>query len=510
MKAIRNVSILGAVLMGSIMTQAASQAAPMIPARPGLLIIYPTVNLSVTNPTITLSGKTQDKVAVTNVWYQLNGGGWEVAATTNAWTNWTAEVTLVAGTNTVQAYAEDGTGTPSLTNTVRFTYAPLVPLVVNAIGPGTVTPGYNGKLLKFGSRYSITAKADGGCKFLGWSGSHTSSTPSLSFVMASNLTFTATFEDVTPPVLVVISPKVHQTVSAAVLTVTGKASDNVGVTQVFYQLNRTGWNLATPNPGWSNWMAEVTLSPGTNLVQAYAEDAAGNPSKTNSVSFVYGTSAPGTLAPGSLSGLLGAVDGATGFTIAFGATTFSQSMVPGADEGNNGVGTYTYAKLSANTARLTAHTVSPPATAGSSVVNLTFTDTNEADYSTTSHGGTVKTGVVLFSQAPDLAPTTLAGDTVNAVSSTGNGQSTIVFANGIATTTDASGTQTASYTFKGYSPVGGLITEDYTSPSSAKGTIGYTIVTWSAPKAGSYIWMTVPPASSGMSSQIDYGTFTLP
>jgi len=39
--------------------------------------------------------------------------------------------------------------------------------------------------------------------------------------------------------------------------------------------------------GWSNWTAQVTLSPGTNSFGAYAVDAAGNHSFTNHQNIVF-------------------------------------------------------------------------------------------------------------------------------------------------------------------------------------------------------------------------------
>ena len=700
MRTMRNESIFGAVLAGSILTQAASLGATV--TRPTLTISYPTANLSVTNPTISLSGKTKDKAAVTNVWYQLNGGGWKTAATSNAWTSWAAEVTLMAGTNMVQAYAEDSTGTPSLTNAVRFTYAPMVPLVVNVSGPGTVTPNYNRKLLKFGSRYSITAKADGGCKFLGWSGNHTSSTPSLSFVMGSNLTFTASFKDVTPPVLMVFSPKVHQKVTNAVFTVTGKASDNVGVTSVLYQLNGTGWNPATTTNVWTNWTAQVTLSLGTNIVQAYALDAAGNASKTNtvnfvstasgpaalvlsilsptagqtvtaaaftvsgeasggagvtnvwyqlngagwipavtanawsnwtaavtlspganvveafaqdkagavsktnsvsftynnsgpaalvltilsptagqvvttaaftvsgeasggagvtnvwyqlngagwtpavtanawsnwtaavtltpganvveafaedkagavsktnSVSFTYNNSGPGDVAPASLSGmsvLVTSTNDTAGSTTTFGDSTYSQSTLPSTNQSNT-VGNYTYVKQSSGyTALLTLEATEPPDLKGTNVVALTFSSSTNATYISTNGDGSISTGTVVLSAAPDLAPASLTA-TLDALDSGGT-SSTYAFASGTLNYTQQPGiAASATYTYNQYSPVGGLVVIDFTSPAPYAGTDLYLIVTWSSATAGSYAVETFPPGST--TSSFDRGTFTIP
>jgi hypothetical protein len=47
------------------------------------------------------------------------------------------------------------------------------------------------------------------------------------------------------------------------------------------------WGAATLGSGRTNWAIDVVLVRGTNTVRAYAEDAAGNRSLTNSVKFVY-------------------------------------------------------------------------------------------------------------------------------------------------------------------------------------------------------------------------------
>jgi hypothetical protein len=77
--------------------------------------------------------------------------------------------------------------------------------------------------------------------------------------------------------------------------VTGKAGDNVAVSNVWVQLNNGGWNLASTANQWANWTAPVTLTPGSNTVQAYAVDTSGNVSATNTVIFKYVVSASLTL-----------------------------------------------------------------------------------------------------------------------------------------------------------------------------------------------------------------------
>jgi formylglycine-generating enzyme required for sulfatase activity len=104
--------------------------------------------------------------------------------------------------------------------------------------------------------------------------------------MASNLTITANFKDVTKPTNAITFPAANQTWSNSVITVTGKASDNVGVAAVWYQINNGGWAAAGTTNSFTNWsIPNLVVIAGTNLLQAYAEDAAGNVSVTNAVKF---------------------------------------------------------------------------------------------------------------------------------------------------------------------------------------------------------------------------------
>ncbi len=96
--------------------------------------------------------------------------------TSNGWTNWTANVKLSPGTNTVQAYAVDTSGNMSPTNTVRFEYVVLKPLTVQIMGLGAVNPKWgtlnpnytNGTLLAINENYTMTANAAGGFGFTNW------------------------------------------------------------------------------------------------------------------------------------------------------------------------------------------------------------------------------------------------------------------------------------------------------------------------------------------------------
>lgn len=92
-------------------------------ARPVDVITVPGVGQMVTNTPFTASGKARDNVGVLGAMYQLNGAGWNPVTTGNAFTNWTAtNLLLNAGPNLIQAFAVDGAGNVSLTNSVKFNY----------------------------------------------------------------------------------------------------------------------------------------------------------------------------------------------------------------------------------------------------------------------------------------------------------------------------------------------------------------------------------------------------
>jgi hypothetical protein len=252
--------------------------------KPTVQITAPTSGLHVSNANYTVTGTAGDNVAVSNVWYQLNNTGWNPATPANQWTNWTAQVSLVQGSNTIQAYAVDTSGNVSTTNKVIFDYIVSGVLTVNTNGNGTVSPNYNGAWLQIGQNYSTTATAGSGFAFVNWTGSITTNGATLQFTMASNLTFTANFVDVAKPTNTITAPAAGQRWSNSTFTVTGTASDNVQVAGVWYQLNGSGWNNAV---GTTSWSALVNLLPGTNQVQAYAVDSVGNKSTTNSVNMDY-------------------------------------------------------------------------------------------------------------------------------------------------------------------------------------------------------------------------------
>jgi formylglycine-generating enzyme required for sulfatase activity len=204
----------------------------------------------------------------------------------NNWTNWTAQVALNLGTNTLEAYAVDAAGNHSRTNSVAFNNFLGAVLTVATNGSGAVSPNDNGAFLQVGKAYSLTAAAAAGCVFTNWTSAGITLTNgrTLSFTMASNLVFTANFLDVTPPVVSIASPAPNQQITSNSFLIRGTAGDNVAVASVWCQV--TGGRRFNPG-GTTNWTAAVWLNPGTNTLTVFAVDTSGNVSRTNAVSFVY-------------------------------------------------------------------------------------------------------------------------------------------------------------------------------------------------------------------------------
>jgi sugar lactone lactonase YvrE len=246
---------------------------------PSLAITNPVSGQISSNGVFTVRGTANDNLGLSNVWVQINGGAWILATGT---TNWSADVTPVNGTNIVRAYAEDLAGNISPTNTVDFRYGAPITVIIN--GGGTVSPNLNGQLLEIGQTYSMTAQAGAGCAFVSWTGSLPTNSPTLTFVMETNLTLIANFTDPIRPTLSITSPKNGSHVSNAVFTATGTAADNAQLATVWYRLNGGNWIQATNT---ANWTAGLALSSSANTLEAYAVDTFTNVSLTNSVAFTY-------------------------------------------------------------------------------------------------------------------------------------------------------------------------------------------------------------------------------
>ena len=264
--------------------------------KPAVAITAPTVNQRLSNAVFSVTGTASDNAQLTNVAYQLNGAGWSPGSTGNSWSNWTAAVNLTPGTNILQAYATDGAGNKSPTNSVSFVYVQTDKLQVQATGWGTLIPNYSNAVLEIGKSYSMTATATSGHAFTNWVlstnwiGGVSTNNATVQFMMQSNLTLQVNFVDVTKPAVAITAPTANARFEIPVQLLVGTAGDNYRVAGVFYQLNTNRWLSAGTTNGFTNWASTLALLAGTNTVKAYVVDPTGNISATSSVSF-YSTNA---------------------------------------------------------------------------------------------------------------------------------------------------------------------------------------------------------------------------
>lgn len=179
-------------------------------------------NLRFTNTTVVIGGTASDDTSVTRVVYRLQNGPLEIATGT---TNWAAALTPVAGFNTVTAQSVDTDGNFS-SNTVSttFFYVSKMPLNLQIVGSGYVTGATSNMPVLAGRFYTLTATPAKNKLFEGWSGSVTSSSPTLTFQVPANATnFNLTAKFIENPFIIRAGTYVGLFRSA-----TNRALENVG------------------------------------------------------------------------------------------------------------------------------------------------------------------------------------------------------------------------------------------------------------------------------------------
>jgi len=441
-------------------------------ARPTLTITNPIkTGEKWSNAAFTVSGNSADNVAVSNVLMSLNGGDWAVTSLTNNGSNWTEQVILAPGTNTIAAFAVDTSGNVSKTNSVTLLYLLNTPLKLNINGDGTVKPITNDEQLAINLNYAMTATPAKGFAFQYWSGGVTMSrNPKLTFTMSSNLTISANFRDATKPVSKITSPVAKENWTNSTITATGGASDNVGVVGVWVQINNDGWAEAETINNFTNWSAtNLTVLAGNNLLQAFAVDAAGNVSVTNKVQFM------GDVPPASLAGYEATLQPSAGkqeLVMSWGDGTWARGGTDNDTNANDyAAGSYTYIQTGSETARLTNMDIGMLSALGITNVttmNLSFTSATTASYTWTNENDS-GSGTMIFSPVANLAPASLGGDTLKIY----KGKTlitTIVLANdGTFNATNNSGGHSGTYAFSQYSPTVGILQSNFNDPGDAGG-----------------------------------------
>jgi hypothetical protein len=425
-----------------------------------------------------ISGTATDNVAVTNVLYSLNHADWTNATTGNSWSNWTVQVTMVPGTNTVSLRAVDSSGNQATTtNAVKIFYLATAVLTVRTNGTGKISPAYDGAQLNLGVGYSITAKGTkSGIGLVSWTDGHgrfLANTATLKFLMSSNLTLIANMGDVVLPTVNVSSTTTNTDGIANHFVVHGVAKDNVAVTNVFYHLNTDAWAPASTTNNWTNWTANVTLALGANIFYVYSMDTTSNNSYVVSAQIDYN----------SISGLSGTAyffgtNNVAPLNVAFGKSTFSQFTL---DTNHvNAVGSYTYTASGSGGKLKLKYTGPPSATnQGSQTLVLTPSITPSIVYFT--NNTTTDYGAIQFSPVSNLALAKVSGQLIWSISSQGDGNGiTFQTNNYVSQSLLSAATNAGSYTYTQYSRVGALFKLTDTNGTS------YVLANFAATNYGAY------------------------
>lgn len=170
---------------------------------PVVKIVSPKANAtlaSVIGESVTISGTAADKQGIASVTYQvLHDGVLSAPATATGTTAWSFPVPVPNGEGglyIVHVKATDTVGHESEVVTAQF-WTPLKSaLAVTVSGPGTVTKGFEGSTERdVGKLVTLSAKPNAKKRFLGWTGSVTSSSLSITVLMKEGTALQANFGD---------------------------------------------------------------------------------------------------------------------------------------------------------------------------------------------------------------------------------------------------------------------------------------------------------------------------
>jgi hypothetical protein len=259
---------------------------------PAVAITSPTpaATFKTATATLTLGGTASDNVGVTQVTWSNNRGG---SGTASGTTNWSTSVTLLTGQNVLTVTARDAAGnTKSASITVTLNTPPTLSGVASQTSAqGTaasmqlsgadpdgdvLTYGANG--LPPGIAIAVSTGLISGTPTAAGTYPVTVTVSDGMQTATRNFTWTVTAStDTVKPVVTITSPTTATTftTTAAILSLGGTASDNVGVTQVSWANSRGGSGSAT---GATSWSTSVALQSGSNVLTVTARDAAGNTS----------------------------------------------------------------------------------------------------------------------------------------------------------------------------------------------------------------------------------------
>jgi hypothetical protein len=239
--------------------------------------------------TINVSGDASDNAAISKVEVSVNAGSWQLASGT---TSWSTSVTLNPGSNTILARATDTYGNTA-ENSIMVIYKNLPAVSISSPSAGetltTNTITVNGTASDSIGVSRVEVSVNSGSWQLAsgttsWSTSVTLNPGSNKILArATNTHGNAAENSVmvvfkTLPTISISSPSAGETLTTNTITVSGTASDSIGVSRVEVSVNSGSWQLAS---GTTSWSKSVTLNQGMNTIKVRATDTSGNIAETS-------------------------------------------------------------------------------------------------------------------------------------------------------------------------------------------------------------------------------------
>ncbi len=247
--------------------------------------------------TLSIGGSAFDDVGVTEVKWENNRGGSGICTGT---TNWSASgITLLLGENVITITAEDTAGsTGSDTLTVTYTLPENIPTVTIT----EPTSGDNFNTTQNSLSIGGTASAEEGLSRVSWennrggsgacTGTTNWSTSGIELYEGTNVITVMAYDTAgnagvdsltvtyTPPESIPTVTITYPTTSnnyetkQSTLSISGTASDDIGITEVTWTNNRGGSGTCSGTTNWS--VSGIVLYEGTNIIRVRAYDADNN------------------------------------------------------------------------------------------------------------------------------------------------------------------------------------------------------------------------------------------
>jgi hypothetical protein len=288
-------------IQADLNTPVGSSGPPVDGTAPTIAISAPTsgATYATTATPLTVSGSASDNVGVTQVTWANSAGGSGTATGTTSWS--VTGIALQPGSNVITVTARDAannvaTATLTVTYTPADGTAPTVAITAPTSG-GTYTTTASPLALGGTASDNVGVTQVTWVNSRGGSGGATGTTSwsvagialqpgsnvitvtardAANNVATATLTVTYDVPDTTLPTVTISAPtgSGSYTTNTTPLTVSGSASDNVGVTQVTWVNSAGGSGTATGTTSWS--AAGIVLQSGSNVITVNARDAANN------------------------------------------------------------------------------------------------------------------------------------------------------------------------------------------------------------------------------------------